>query len=178
MALTKEKKIAIVQEVTDLISQSKMSVVVNYQGTSVKQLQNIRQRCKADGTSIKIIKNRLFIQSLKSLKTFENSDTSNLNKMLLYVFNDSDEILPAKVIAEAAKQIETLKFVGAYLPNGQFIDANEVSTIAVLPSKEQLRGILVGTISAPLTKFVNVLNGSLLGVINVLNARASKLEIK
>jgi len=60
--------------------------------------------------------------------------------------------------------------------DGKFLAAEDVKVLAALPSKEQLRGQLVGTIAAPLSGFVNVLAGNVRGVLNVLSARADQLS--
>jgi large subunit ribosomal protein L10 len=64
MALTKDKKQAVVAEVTDLLNSSKMTVVAKYEGTGVKALQELRRDAKQAGTTVKVIKNRLVIQAL------------------------------------------------------------------------------------------------------------------
>lgn len=171
MALNKEQKKSVIEEAKDLLTNSKLSVVANYQGTSVKDLQNVRKIAKNNGSVVRVIKNRLFIQALKSLKTYQDSDVSQLNQMLLYVFNSQDESLAAKVIEDANKTIPTLTFVGAYQSDGKFIDAQSVKMIANLPSKDQLRAHLVGTLQAPLSGFVSVLNNNLAALLNVLKAR-------
>ena len=66
MALSKDKKQQVVQDVNDLLSSSKMTVVAKYQGTTVKALQGLRKDARANGTKVKVIKNRLVIQALKS----------------------------------------------------------------------------------------------------------------
>jgi large subunit ribosomal protein L10 len=95
--------------------------------------------------------------------------------MLLYAFNSEDEVAPAQNLQAFAKTNPTLEFVGAITADGQFMSAEDVKALANLPSKEQLRAMLVGTIAAPLSGFVNVLSGNIRGVLNVLNARAEAL---
>lgn len=175
MALSKNKKSEVVTEVADLLAASKMTVVTKYQGTTVKALQTLRKEVRENGTQVKVIKNRLVIKALGEHEQFKDTDTSALNGMLLYAFNAEDEVAPAQGIAKFAKANPTLEFIGAITAEGSFIDAADVKALASLPSKEQLRGILVGTIAAPLSGFVNVVAGNVRGVLNVLNARAEQL---
>ncbi len=171
MALTKEQKKQIVDETSQLLITSKLSVIANYQGTSVKDLATIRKIAKDNGSVVKVIKNRLFIQSMNQLDHLKNADRQVLNQMLLYVFNPKDEVSPAKTIFEAAKTIKTINFVGSYQKDGQFLNAQETEMVAQLPTKQQLKGQLAGTIAAPLSGFVVVLNNNLAGLINLLKAR-------
>ena len=92
MALTKNEKKDVVSEVADLLSSSKMTVVAKYEGTTVKALQQLRRDAKANGTKVKVVKNRLVIQALKGNKDLEATDTSELQGMLLYAFNGEDEV--------------------------------------------------------------------------------------
>ncbi|HUS26568.1 MAG TPA: 50S ribosomal protein L10 [Nevskiaceae bacterium] len=175
MALTKQEKNEVVSEVAELLKTSKMTVVAKYQGTTVKAMQQFRRDARGSGTTAKVIKNRLVIKALQQSDTFKGVDTSTLEGMLLYVFNTEDEVAPAQAIAAFAKTTPTLEFVGGISADGQFISAEDVKALAALPSKDQLRGMLVGTIGAPLSGFVNVLAGNVRGVLNVLNARADQL---
>lgn len=175
MALTRDKKNQVVQEVSDLLNSSKMTVIATYKGTPVKAMQTLRRTGRDSGTTLKVVKNRLVIQAMKQTEVLKDSDTSALTGMLLYAFNSEDEAAPAQTLANFAKTQPTIEFVGAFASDGTFISAEDVKAIASLPSKDQLRGMLVGTISAPLSGFVNVLSGNVRGVLNVLNARSEQL---
>lgn len=176
MALTKEKKHAVVKEVADLLSSSRLTVIATYQGTPVKAMQALRASGQQNGTVVKVVKNRLVTQALKTNDMFKDTDTSALTGMLLYAFNATDEAAPAQVLATFAKTQPSLQFVGAIGSDGAFISAADVEAIASLPSKDQLRGMLVGTLAAPLSGFVNVMAGNVRGVLNVLNARAELIQ--
>lgn len=176
MALTKVKKHEVVGEVSNLLSSAKMTVVATYQGTPVKAMQSLRQDAKAGGTTVKVVKNRLVMQALKQSDTFKDTDTSALNGMLLYAFNANDEVAPAQALATFAKTQPTLEFVGAITAEGQFLPADDVKALASLPTKDQLRGQLVGLIGAPLSGFVNVMAGNVRGILNVLNARSESIS--
>jgi len=175
MALTKDKKHEVVAEVSKLLADSKLTVVAAYQGTPVKAMQSLRRDAKQGGTTVKVVKNRLVVQALKESDNFKQADTSALSGMLLYAFNSEDEVAPAQALATFAKTQPTIEFVGAFNADGSFISADDVTALASLPSKEQLRAMLVGTIAAPLSGFVNVMAGNVRGVLNVLNARAESI---
>ncbi len=176
MALTKNEKQAVVTEVSELLADSKLTVVAKYEGTPVKALQGLRRDAKDGGTRVKVVKNRLVIQALKATDGFKDTETEALQGMLLYAFNAQDEVAPAQVLHAFAKTNPNLEFVGAITDEGQFIPADDVKVLASLPSKDQLRSMLVGTIAAPLSGFVNVMAGNVRGVLNVLTARAEALE--
>ena len=109
-------------------------------------------------------------------ETFKDTDVSALTDQLLYVFNAEDEVAPAQIIHGFAKKQGILEFVGAITAEGKFIDAEEVKALAVLPSKDALRGMLVGTLAAPLSGFVGVLSGNFRQFASVLDARAKSIN--
>jgi large subunit ribosomal protein L10 len=175
MALTKDKKNEVVKEVSELLDSSKLTVAAKYAGTSVKAMQELRRSGRDNGTVIKVVKNRLVIRALKDSSKFSKVDTSTLSDMLIYAFNATDEVAPAQTLANFAKTSPTIEFVGAFTADGEFLPAEDVKALASLPSKDQLRSILVGTLAAPLSGFANVLAGNVRGILNVLNARSEQI---
>ncbi|HUD10415.1 MAG TPA: 50S ribosomal protein L10 [Candidatus Saccharimonadales bacterium] len=176
MALTKVEKNQVVGDVAEMLGTSKLTVVAKYQGTSVQALQSLRRDARQNGTKIKVAKNRLVKKAIEQTDHLKSLDTSMLEGMLLYAFNSDDEVAPAKSLNDFAKTNPTLEFVGAFTVDGQFIGAEDVTSLAMLPSKEQLRGMLVSTVAAPLSGFVGVLSGNVRSVLTVLTARAEALE--
>lgn len=177
MALTKQKKAEVVEEVTKLLSESKLTVVAKYQGTSVQAMQQLRRQAKESKTQVRVVKNRLFKQALGSSDVFKDIDTSQLSGQLMYAFNSADEAAPAQVLAQFAKTEPQISFLGAINADGQFMSAEDVVALANLPGKDQLRAQLAGTIAAPLSGLFNVVSGNVRGVLNVLSARIAQLEV-
>jgi large subunit ribosomal protein L10 len=173
MALTREKKEAVVSEVSNLLADSKMTVVAAYQGTPVKALQNLRKQGRDNGTTLRVVKNRLVIQAIKATDNVKDTDTSALNGMLLYAFNSNDEVAPAQVLANFAKTQPTLQFVGAISAEGKFLSADEVKALATLPSKNDLIAQVMATLSSPLNDVMGGLSGNLHGLLDGIEAKAT-----
>lgn len=173
MALTKDEKQKVVSDVAELLSTSKMTVVAKYKGTDVKALQTLRRDARSNGTKVKVIKNRLVIQALKSTKDLKEIDTSFLEGMLLYAFNGEDEVAAAQILNTFAKKNPTLEFVGAISADGSFVDATNVKALASLPGKNQLIAGLINTLNAPVMGVMSGLNGNLHGLLQSLEAKAA-----
>jgi large subunit ribosomal protein L10 len=173
MALTKTHKEDIIKEVTDLLSTSKMTIVAKYEGTGVKALQGLRRDAKTNGTKVKVIKNRLVIQAIKNHQGLKDIDTGVLQGMLIYAFNNDDEVAPAQSLHAFAKTNPTLEFVGAITAEGQFLDADSVKALAVLPSKDQLIAGLINTLNAPVRGVMSGLSGDLHSLLKGLEAQAT-----
>lgn len=172
MALTKEKKQQVVDEVSSLLSDSKLTVVAAYQGTNVKSLQQLRRDARNDSTKLKVVKNRLVIKAIENTEALKDVDTSALKGQLLYAFNNEDEVAPAKVLANFAKTNPSLQFVGAISPDGTFMAADEVKALATLPSKTQLIAGIINTLKGPVNGVTSGLAGNLHGLLDAVAAKA------
>ena len=173
MALTKAKKQDVVAEVAELLGSSKMTIVAKYEGTGVKALQSLRRDAKANGTKVKVVKNRLVIQAIKTTEQLKGTDTEALKGMLLYAFNSEDEVAPAQSLHSFARANPTLEFFGAITADGKFLDAETVKSLAVLPSKNQLIAGLINTLNAPVQGVMSGLGGNLHGLLQGLEAKAT-----
>jgi large subunit ribosomal protein L10 len=176
VALSKDKKLEQIETTAQLLRGSQLTVIANYEGTSVQAMQQLRQQAKESGTTVKVIKNRLLKQSLSKVEHMGDTNTDFLKGQLLYAFNDSDEVAPAQALASFAKENPQIEFVAAIDSKGVVMTADEVSYLASLPSRDQLRGQLIGALSAPLSGLVGVINAVPSGLLNTLNARAEQLE--
>lgn len=168
MALTKEQKNAVVSDVTDLLTNAKMTVVAQYKGMTVKSIQSLRKEARQNGTTVKVVKNRLVKQALQNVDALKNVETAALTNQLLYAFNDEDEVAPAKILHDYAKKDVALQFVGAITAEGTFIGADEVKALASLPSKHQLIAGVINTLQSPLCGSISALGGNLHGYLQAI----------
>ncbi len=173
MALTKDKKNEIIADVAELLANSKMTVVAAYQGTPVKAMQALRRASLDNGTTLKVVKNRLVIKAVQTTESVKAADTSALTGMLLYAFNSEDEVAPAQVLADFAKGQPTIQFVGAISAEGKFLSADEVKALALLPSKNELIAQVVATLLSPVHDVTNALSGNLHALLDGIEAKAS-----
>ncbi|HEY5667911.1 MAG TPA: 50S ribosomal protein L10 [Candidatus Saccharimonadales bacterium] len=173
MALTKQEKNDVVKEVADKLAASKMTVVAKYEGTTVKALQQLRRDARGNGTKVQVVKNRLVVKALQQNDTLKDVDTSALNGMLLYAFNEEDEVAPAKALADFAKTNPTIEFVGAITPEGKFASSDEVKALAALPGKNELIAQVVATLLSPVNDVTSALSGNLHGLLDGIEAKAA-----
>ncbi len=173
MALTKEQKQSVVDEVTKLLGESKLTVAAAYQGTGVKALQELRRNAKANGTTVKVIKNRLVVKALQTHEQLKEADISALRGQLLYAFNSNDEVAPAQALAAFAKKNPSLQFVGAITAEGMFLNADEVKALASLPGKNELIAQVVATLISPVHDVTNALSGNLHALLDGVEAKAT-----
>ena len=172
MALTKDKKHIIVAEVAELLKASKMTVIAQYQGTTVKAMQGLRRQARENGTVAKVVKNRLVKQALEQ-SGLKDVDTGILQGMLLYAFNSEDEVAPAQALAQFAKTNPSLQFVGAISADGKFLDTDQVKALAALPGKNQLIAQILATLMSPVNDVMSGLSGNLHALLDGIEAKAA-----
>lgn len=173
MALSKDKKAEVVAELEQLFAESKLTVVAKYQGMTVKSMQELRRNARENGSTVKVVKNRLVRKAIENVDAIKSADTSELKDMLMYVFNSEEETAGAQVLAAFAKKDDAVKFVGGITADGQFMSAEEIKALASLPSKAQLIAGVINTLQSPLRTVTGQLNGNLLGLMDALAAKAS-----
>lgn len=171
MAKTREQKNGILAKLDTDVESLKGAVLVDYRGLKVKETEELRNKLREKNISFHIAKNTLVKIALK--KSGIEIDEKVFKKPLAIAFSSEDEVTPAKEIELFAKKHEALEILAGIMEKNM-IDAATVSKLAQLPTKEQLRGQLVGTIAAPISGFVNVLSGNLRGLVNVVRAMSEK----
>lgn len=173
MAISKDKKQTLVADLTELLSSSKMTVFAKYQGLTVAELQDLRKAARENGVKIKVVKNRLVRVAMGEIAVYKDTDTTGLSGQLLYAVSDTDEVAPAKVLAEFAKSHEALEISGAFSDAGANLSVDEVKALAALPSKNELIAQVVAQLLSPVTDSVSGLSGGLSGIVSGLEAHAA-----
>lgn len=176
MAISRAQKEQVVAELKNLLESSRMTVLAEYSGLSVKNAQDLRTMARESSTILKVVKNRLVRIAMRDVDSLKGVDTSMLKGQLLYAFNAEDEVAPAQVLAAFAKKHPQLKMIGAYDAEGNILDESQINRLASLPSKDQLRGQLVGVLAGPARGLVTVLSGNIRGLVTVLSAHKENLE--
>ena len=173
MPISKDKKQTLVADLTDLLSTSKMTVYAKYQGLTVAELQELRAAAREAGVKIKVTKNRLVRVAMGEIAVYKDTDTTNLTGQLLYAVSDSDEVAPAKVLANFAKTHEALQISGAFNDAGANLGTDEVNALAALPSKNELIGSVVAQLLSGINDSISGLSGGLSGIVSGLEAKAT-----
>jgi len=176
MALSKQQKDDAVVKINGLLASSKMTVAAKYTGLAVKQMQQLRKEAKQSGVAITVVKNRLVKVALKEQPNLKELDTSGIIGQLAYAFSLEDEVAAPQVLAKFAKEHPQLEFITGFNEAGEQFSSEQIVQLSKLPSKDVMRGQLVGTIAAPLSGFMNVMSGNIRGLANVLNARKAAIE--
>lgn len=173
MAISRDKKNALVAEMSDALGSAKMTVFAQYQGLTVADVQELRRTARAAGVSIKVVKNRLVRVTMSTSDTYKDTDTSALTGQLLYAISSEDEVAPAQVLDTFAKTHPTLKLAGGFSGEGVALNEADVKALAGLPSKEQLIAATIAQLLSPVHDVTNALSGNLHALLDGVEAKAT-----
>jgi len=169
MAKSKEEKKKILEDLKEEFKKQKMMVLVNFTGLKVKDFFELRRRLKPANSRIKVIKKTLLNLVLKEFSPDFSQKLAQFKAQIAIVFGFEDEILPAKILHQFSVENPNCKILAGYFDK-KFREKEEMITLAQLPTKNELLARLVGNLSAPISNFINMLEGNIKGLIYVLSA--------
>lgn len=166
------RKIAAVAELTEVLSRSKLTIVTDYRGLSVADLQSLRAQLRPHQAELRVTKNTLTKIAARA------NDLGALEPELIgptaLVTAFDDPVQPAKIVSDFARTSRILRIRSAML-DGSMINPSQIEDLANLPSKDVLLGKVVGGLSSPLYGIVGVLAAPIRSLQYVLQARAEQL---
>lgn len=173
MAISKAKKDTLVADLTALLSDAKLIAYARYQGLTVADLQELRKIAREAGVRIKVVKNRLVRVAMNEIGLYKDTDTTGLTGQLIYAISDNDEVAPAKILAEFAKNHPALELAGGFSGEGKAMDQTEIITLAKMPSKDELIAQVVAQLLSPINDIVSATSNGLSEIVSGLEAKAA-----
>ena len=173
MSANFEAKKVVVEEIIEKIKASKSVVLVDYNALTVKEVSELRNKCKQSNCEYKVYKNTLVRKALNELGY--NQFDADLNGPTAVTFG-ADETAAAKAMVAAAKDYDgKIKVKSAFVDNA-YVDKAGVQALATMPSKEELIAKMLGSVQAPIANFAGVLSNLMSGIVRVLNGIAQSKE--
>lgn len=154
MGLNIEEKKALVAEVGAKVAQAQAIVLAEYRSLGVAEITTLRAKARSNGVYLRVLKNTLARRAVAD--TPFAGLAQHMKGPLMYGMS-ADPVAVAKVLQEFAKGHEKLVITAGAMAN-QVMTSKEVSRLASLPSRQELLATLVGTMQAPIAKFVRTLN--------------------
>ncbi len=149
-----EEKKQIVAAMTEQFKTAVSGVFVDYCGLTVEEDTQLRNKLREAGVEYKVIKNTLTRFAAKEVG-FDELDPI-LNGPTSLAISMTDEVTPAKVIADFAKTHEQLEIKAGFL-DGKVLALDEVKTLAATPNRETLLAKLLGSLNAPISNLARTL---------------------
>ena len=162
-----------VTRISDLLRRATSAVVTDYRGLTVKQIEDLRRRLRAEGVDYVVVKNTL------ARRAATEAGVGEFGRVLVgpvgLAVGYGDLSTPARILADYYRANRVLPMV-AGLAEGQVLDQAAVRTLADLPSREVLLGQLAGTLLSPMTTLAGSLNSVLSNFAATLDAYRRQLE--
>jgi large subunit ribosomal protein L10 len=165
-----EKK-SILEEIKNDIAGSEYVVLTNCRGLNVQKLAELRVKLRKSGSRLKVAKNTFIHHAAKQ------AGRNGLDEFLIgptaLIYGKSDVCAVAKLLKDFIGDSKMPTIKGG-LMGPRVLSKKDIEDIADLPPKKVLQGILVGTIAAPMSQLVGVMNSKLLTLLYALKAIETK----
>ena len=154
MSLNLERKKAVVAEVNKQIAGAQAVVLAENRGVGVSEMTALRVQARKSGVYLRVLKNTLVRRAVDGTSF---SDLANEMVGPIVYGISTDPVAVAKVLNDFAKSNDKFVIKSGAMPN-KVMSASNIAALASLPSREELLAKLLGTMQAPIAKFVRTLN--------------------
>ena len=162
----------LVQNLKDELDSSTSVIVTHYSGLTVNESEELRSEMRDNGAKFKVTKNRLTKLALEQTQFKDLADLFTGPTAIAY---SDDPVAPAKVAVSFEKKLENFKIVGGGY-DGEKIDLEKINFLATLPSMDELRGKILGIISAPAQKIASIVKEPAGQIVRLVSAQSKNLE--
>jgi large subunit ribosomal protein L10 len=166
-----EAKRETIAELRAQLDASRTMIVSEYRGLKVKEIGEIRRALRKQDVSYRVVKNRLMRIAVQ-----DSPAAAALSPMLVgptAIAFGTDEATTAKAVLDATRPYRIVKITGGVL-GSRTIDADGVTRLATLPSREVLLGEALGAIVAPLSTMAGLFDAPLRDIAGLVQALADQ----
>lgn len=172
--VTKAQKTQTVDDLKASLLSAKLTVVSDYQGTTVSELTNLRREIQKAGGQFTVAKNTLVKLAVQG-QSFAPSLEEFLKGPTAVIYTDGDPVPVAKALTDYVKKAKKTSIKGGVL-EGKKINEKDLKAISDLPSKEVLIAKMLGSMNAPAQNVVYALSGVSRNLVYALEAIRKQKE--
>jgi large subunit ribosomal protein L10 len=170
-----QEKAEKIDVLTEKLSRASIVVLVQTQGMSVKDMNDLRAKMRAAKLELQVTKNTL-LRIASERNNMTELDKSIFNGQTTVAFGYDDEVAAAKAVNDYVQGSRVAVLKSAIL-GGRALNAEQVEGVAKIPGgKNQTKAQVVGTVQGPLSTAYSVLTAPLRDLCYVLQARAEQLN--
>jgi large subunit ribosomal protein L10 len=165
------EKASIVDELKGQLEGTEYAFLADYQGLTVAGLANLRSKLREQDSTLYVSKNTFIQVTVRDLKLPDISE--HLKGPTAVVTGGGDAAEVAKTLLGFARENDKLSIRGGFVGK-DVLSAADVDEMSRIPPRKIMLGRLVGTIAAPMSGLVGVMNQKLLSLVYVLKAAEEK----
>ncbi|MCH9799256.1 MAG: 50S ribosomal protein L10 [Betaproteobacteria bacterium] len=154
MSLNLTEKKAVVAEVSEQVASAQAIVLAEYRGLTVTEITSLRAEARKAGVYLRVLKNTLVRRAIDGTP-FSGLSNDMVGPLMFGI--SADPVAAAKVMNSFAKTNDKFVIKAGAMPN-EVLDQAGVKALASMPTREELLSKLLGTMQAPVAKFVQTLN--------------------
>jgi large subunit ribosomal protein L10 len=173
--MDKKQKERVVADLTERLRSSDTLIVADYRGLTMTQVDDLRTELLKHGARFQVVKNTLTRRAAEAAGADQLLALLDGPTAIAFLESDGDAAAVAKALRAAARESQVLEVRGGIM-QGRPIGADEITTLATLPSIDVLRAQAVGAIAAPLSTVVGLFNAPLRDLVGVIQARIDQLQ--
>lgn len=175
MPKTLEEKKEVAEELSRLLDESETVYLTDFSGLDVASMTELRARLREEGIGYRVAKNTLMARALEQAGDFPDLD-EHLRGPTGLVLGGDDPVTPAKIVRDFAEEHENRPAVKVGVVDRRTLTPDEVSDLAELPTREEMLSSILGSLTAPVSGIVGVLEGLLRDIGHMAHEAAKKRE--
>ncbi len=172
MSLSIEEKKALVGEISTQLAGAQAVILAEYRGLPVAGMTELRAKARQSGVYLRVLKNTLARRAVADTPFAGLAE--HMVGPLAYGIS-ADPVAVAKVLNEFAKANEAFVIKAGAMAN-YVMSAKDVTSLASMPSREQLIATLMATMQAPVAKLVRTMNEVPSGFVRAVAAFRDQKE--
>jgi large subunit ribosomal protein L10 len=169
--MKREQKTERVGQLAELLTSNDTFFLFDYNKMTVAQAVALRKVLRKQGSSLKVVKNRLALRALKA--EFPESLKAAFKKPTAMACTSADPVVLAKALRDFAVQNKVLVMKGGIV-QGRYVPAERFEEITKLASREVLIGKIAIMMAHPLTKLLRTLQAPLVNTVLLLSQLKDK----
>jgi large subunit ribosomal protein L10 len=173
--MDKQQKEQIVAELTERLRSSDTLIVADYRGLTMPQVDALRTELLNHGARFQVVKNTLTRRAAEAAGADYLLALLDGPTAIAFLDSEGDPVAVAKALRAAARETQVIDVRGGVI-QGRTMSADDVGTLATLPSLDVLRGQVLGAVTAPLMTILGLFNAPLQNLVGLIDARIEQLE--
>lgn len=174
MAMTKEQKAKMIDDLTALLEESNIVYLTDIAGLNASNTTELRRTCYKNDISLRVVKNTLLKKAMERVeaKEFDGLYDSLKGNTAIMISNTGNA--PAKVIETFRKKSDKPILKGAWIDQAVFVGDDQLKALSSLKSKEELIGEIIGLLQSPLKTVVSQLQSGgqkIAGIVKTLSEK-------